>query len=238
MVNNLFRRWEYDYIPQTSTKEEYVKRIGKLANVANKRAKTLTTAIAKGRIDEENTALFRYQQALKYLANATGKQRSYLTTGKTLYNQLSITKLKALETKILHYLEAESSTARGAIEIRQRANETFKERWGLDLTKVSKDESSKMFSLLHKLTSEIDKSMLGSGQIVTQLVEAVKTKDVKGLEAVINEFDDMYQHVPIKERRKTELALLRASGLQIDYKTGMRIIHNARETYNPVATEV
>lgn len=42
-----FTRWHYDSIETTSSKSEYIARVGKLANVANKRAKTLTTAISK-----------------------------------------------------------------------------------------------------------------------------------------------------------------------------------------------
>ena len=40
-----FTRWHYDSIESTSSKSEYIARVGKLANVANKRAKTLTSAI-------------------------------------------------------------------------------------------------------------------------------------------------------------------------------------------------
>ena len=205
-----FTRWHYDSIDPTSSKTEYIARIGKLANVANKRAKTLTTAISKGRITEDRTALFRYQDAVDYFNKHVAYNASYVSTGKAVYKDFSIRELRALENKLLHYLEAKASTARGSIEVENKRVATFKERYGVDISNLSKNIRDKLFNTLHYL-SDKKYAQLSSDQIVTMLTEALNTNTREGLNEVFSTFEDLYPSV--KDQAEFRVALIQNSSL-------------------------
>lgn len=205
-----FSRWHYDSIDPTSSKSEYIARVGKLANVANKRAKTLTTAISKGRISEDRTALFRYQDAVDYFNKHVSYNASYVSTGKAVYKDFSIRELRALENKLLHYLEAKASTARGSIEVENKRVATFKERYGVDISKLSKNIRDKLFNTLHYL-SDKKYAQLSSDQIVTMLTEALNTNTREGLNEVFSTFEDLYPSV--KDQAEFRVALIQNSSL-------------------------
>lgn len=205
-----FTRWHYDSIETTSSKSEYIARVGKLANVANKRAKTLTTAISKGRISEDRTALFRYHDAVDYFNKHVSYNASYVSTGKAVYKDFSIRELRALENKLLHYLEAKSSTARGSIEVENKRVATFKERYGVDISKLSKNIRDKLFNTLHYL-SDKKYAQLSSDQIVTMLTEALNTNTREGLNEIFSTFEDLYPSV--KDQAEFRVALIQNSSL-------------------------
>ena len=205
-----FTRWHYDSIETTSSKSEYIARVGKLANVANKRAKTLTTAISKGRISEDRTALFRYKNAVDYFNNHVSYNASYVSTGKAVYKDFSIRELRALENKLLHYLEAKASTARGSIEVENKRVATFKERYGVDISNLSKNIRDKLFNTLHYL-SDKKYAQLSSDQIVTMLTEALNTNTREGLNEVFSTFEDLYPSV--KDQAEFRVALIQNSSL-------------------------
>lgn len=205
-----FTRWHYDAIEPTSSKSEYIARVGKLANVANKRAKTLTTAISKGRITEDRTALFRYQDAVDYFNKHVAYNASYVSTGKAVYKDFSIRELRALENKLLHYLEAKASTARGSIEVENKRVATFKERYGVDISDLSKNIRDKLFNTLHYL-SDKKYAQLSSDQIVTMLTEALNTNTREGLNEIFSTFEDLYPSV--KEQSEFRVALIQNSSL-------------------------
>lgn len=205
-----FTRWHYDSIETTSSKSEYIARVGKLANVANKRAKTLTTAISKGRISEDRTALFRYQDAVDYFNKHVSYNAAYVSTGKAVYKDFSIRELRALENKLLHYLEAKASTARGSIEVENKRVATFKERYGVDISKVSKNIRNKLFNTLHYL-SDKKYAQLSSDQIVTMLTEALNTNTREGLNEIFSTFEDLYPSV--KDQAEFRVALIQNSSL-------------------------
>lgn len=205
-----FNRWHYDSIETTSSKSEYIARVGKLANVANKRAKTLTTAISKGRITEDRTALFRYQDAVDYFNKHVSYNASYVSTGKAVYKDFSIRELRALENKLLHYLEAKSSTARGSIEVENKRVATFKERYGVDISNLSKNIRDKLFSTLQYL-SDKKYAQLSSDQIVTMLTEALNTNTREGLNEIFSTFEDLYPSV--KDQAEFRVALIQNSSL-------------------------
>lgn len=205
-----FARWHYDSIESTSSKSEYIARVGKLANVANKRAKTLTTAISKGRITEDRTALFRYQDAVDYFNKHVSYNASYVSTGKAVYKDFSIRELRALENKLLHYLEAKSSTARGSIEVENKRVATFKERYGVDISNLSGNIRDKLFNTLHYL-SDKKYAQLSSDQIVTMLTEALNTNTREGLNEIFSTFEDLYPAV--KEQAEFRVALIQNSSL-------------------------
>lgn len=205
-----FSRWHYDSIDPTSSKSEYIARVGKLANVANKRAKTLTTAISKGRITEDRTALFRYQDAVDYFNKHVSYNATYVSTGKAVYKDFSIRELRALENKLLHYLEAKASTARGSIEVENKRVATFKERYGVDISKLSKNIRDKLFNTLHYL-SDKKYAQLSSDQIVTMLTEALNTNTREGLNEIFSTFEDLYPSV--KDQAEFRVALIQNSSL-------------------------
>ena len=205
-----FTRWHYDSIETTSSKSEYIARVGKLANVANKRAKTLTTAISKGRISEDRTALFRYQDAVDYFNKHVAYNATYVSTGKAVYKDFSIRELRALENKLLHYLEAKASTARGSIEVENKRVATFKERYGVDISMLSKNIRDKLFNTLHYL-SDKKYAQLSSDQIVTMLTEALNTNTREGLNEIFSTFEDLYPSV--KDQAEFRVALIQNSSL-------------------------
>lgn len=205
-----FTRWHYDSIESASSKSEYIARVGKLANVANKRAKTLTTAISKGRIAEDRTALFRYQDAVDYFNKHVSYNASYVSTGKAVYKDFSIRELRALENKLLHYLEAKGSTARGSIEAENKRVATFKERYGVDISNLSKNIRDKLFNTLHYL-SDKKYAQLSSDQIVTMLTEALNTNTREGLNEIFSTFEDLYPSV--KDQAEFRVALIQNSSL-------------------------
>ena len=205
-----FTRWHYDSIDPTSSKSDYIARVGKLANVANKRAKTLTTAISKGRITEDRTALFRYQDAVDYFNKHVAYNATYVSTGKVVYKDFSIRELRALENKLLHYLEAKASTARGSIEVENKRVATFKERYGVDISNLSKNTRDKLFNTLHYL-SDKKYAQLSSDQIVTMLTEALNTNTREGLNEVFSAFEDLYPSV--KDQAEFRVALIQNSSL-------------------------
>lgn len=205
-----FTRWHYDSIESTSSKSDYIARVGKLANVANKRAKTLTTAISKGRIAEDRTALFRYQDAVDYFNKRVSYNASYVSTGKAVYKDFSIRELRALENKLLHYLEAKGSTAGGSIEVENKRVATFKERYGVDISNLSKNIRDKLFNTLHYL-SDKKYAQLSSDQIVTMLTEALNTNTREGLNEIFSTFEDLYPAV--KDQAEFRVALIQNSSL-------------------------
>lgn len=205
-----FTRWHYDSIESTSSKSDYIARVGKLANVANKRAKTLTTAISKGRITEDRTAVFRYQDAVDYFNKHVSYNASYVSTGKAVYKDFSIRELRALENKLLHYLEAKASTARGSIEVENKRVATFKERYGVDISNLPKNIRDKLFNTLHYL-SDKKYAQLSSDQIVTMLTEALNTNTREGLNEIFSTFEDLYPSV--KDQAEFRVALIQNSSL-------------------------
>lgn len=205
-----FTRWHYDSIETNSSKSDYIARVGKLANVANKRAKALTTAISKGRIAEDRTALFRYQDAVDYFNKHVAYNATYVSTGKAVYRDFSIRELRALENKLLHYLEAKASTARGSIEVENKRVATFKERYGVDISNLSKNVRDKLFNTLHYL-SDKKYAQLSSDQIVTMLTEALNTNTREGLNEIFSSFEDLYPSV--KDQAEFRVALIQNSSL-------------------------
>lgn len=205
-----FTRWHYDYIDSTSSKSEYIARVGKLANVANKRAKTLTAAISKGRIAEDRTALFRYQDAVDYFNKHVAYNASYVSTGKAVYKDFSIRELRALENKLLRYLESKSSTAKGGIEVEQKRTETFAEHYGIDISKLPKSVVENLFNTVQYLNDK-NYAKLGSDQITTMLTEAVQTDNRNELNKLFSYYEDLYPN--LKDQAEFRVAIIQNSNL-------------------------
>ena len=221
-----FTLWHYDYIDSRSSKYDYIARVGKLANVANKRAKTLTTAIGKDRIAEDRTALFRYKDAVDYFNKHVTYNATYVSTGKAVYKDFSIRELKALEKRLLHYLEAQSSTAKGALEVERKRVETFKERYGVDTSKMSKSLVDKLFNTVHYLNDK-KYAKLSSDQITTMLTEAINADTREGLQELFGMFEDLYPNV--KDQAEFRVAMIQNSSLS--WKDKAREFKEANKLY-------
>ena len=118
--------------------------------------------------------------------------------------------MRALENKLLHYLEAKSSTAKGSIEVENKRVATFKERYGVDISNLSKNSREKVFNTLHYL-SDKKYAQLSSDQIVTMLTEALNTNTREGLNEVFSTFEDLYPSV--KDQAEFRVALIQNSSL-------------------------
>lgn len=230
-----FTRWHYDSIETTSSKSEYIARVGKLANVANKRANTLTRAISKGRITEDRTALFRYQDAVDYFNKHVAYNASYVSTGKAVYKDFSIRELRALENKLLCYLEAKASTARGSIEVENKRVATFKERYGVDITSLSKNTRDKLFNTLHYMADK-KYAQLSSDQIVTMLTEALNTNTREGLQELFKASEELYPN--LKDQAEFRVAIIQNSSLSWkdkarEFKAANKLYKSNRATPKP-----
>ena len=118
--------------------------------------------------------------------------------------------MRALENKLLHYLEAKASTARGSIEVENKRVATFKERYGVDISNLSKNIRDKLFNTLHYL-SDKKYAQLSSDQIVTMLTEALNTNTREGLNEIFSTFEDLYPSV--KDQAEFRVALIQNSSL-------------------------
>ena len=174
ITDKYFTKWHYDSIPMKSSKDDYIAQVAKLANVANKRAKTLVVADEKGRIPLDRTAYRRYQRSLERFNRYTGYNYKYVSTGKKIYERMDIRQLRALERDLLMYIESDTSTAKDAIEVEKQRHDTIKERYGLDISKLSGQQANMIFNAMYYLQSKGFKQM-ASDQI---LVAMVKEKDL------------------------------------------------------------
>lgn len=186
-----FTRWHYDPIPSTSSKDDYIKRVGKLANVANKRAKNLTTAFAKGRLTSDKTAINRYNEAVNYFNKNVSFNATYVSSGIKVYERMSVRTLKALENKLLLFIEAKGSTVPGALEVESKRVKTFRERYGIDISAMSKETREQLFNTIQYLRDKNYKN-LSSDQITTILTAAVTKSSSKQIQEFFNAYAEIY----------------------------------------------
>ena len=118
--------------------------------------------------------------------------------------------MRALENKLLHYLEAKSSTARGSIEVENKRVATFKERYGVDISNLSKNIRDKLFNTLHYL-SDKKYAQLSSDQIVTLLTEAINTDNREGLQELFKVSEELYPN--LKDQAEFRVAIIQNSSL-------------------------
>lgn len=182
-----FTKKTYSMLTGKHSKEEYIEQIGKLANVANKRAKSLQKAIKIGRIREASTTLRLYDKVLMLIAEKS-LVLPYISTGKTIYKNMSISDLRQVERGILKFLFSELSTPKGVLEAKNKTINKLKERYGLDVSKMKNDEIEKLFMSVQRLVNK-NISVYSSKQIITYVAEALK-KDQ--FEAVMNELKEAF----------------------------------------------
>ena len=135
------------------SKDEYIEHIGKLANVANKRAKSLQKAIKSGRIREASTTLRLYDKVLNFTSEKS-LVLPYISTGKTIYKNMSISDVRKVERGILKFLSSELSTPKGVLDAKNKIVNTLKERYGLDISKMSNKEIEKLFMSVQRLVAK------------------------------------------------------------------------------------
>ena len=218
---------DYDLSPYGSTKEEYIKAIQRVANVANKRYKALVKADKAGTITIKNTAVKRYYEAVKTYQKLTGKTTNYISRGLTPYADLSVTKLRQIERDIVHFLTAESSTVTGAKEVQRRQN-SFLESIGIDVSKTSAKDIATIFRLLNIRKAQMNEKVYASQQELRAIVNASKKTTYQEIMEIANTATMIIQ--TNSERGDLIINLVRASKLQGDerkraYKEGLRIKH-------------
>lgn len=118
--------------------------------------------------------------------------------------------MRALENKLLHYLEAKASTARGSIEVENKRVATFKERYGVDISALSKSVRDKLFNTLHYLADK-KYAKLSSDQIVTLLTEAINRNNREGLQELFKASEELYPN--LKDQAEFRVAIIQNSSL-------------------------
>lgn len=219
-----FTKKTYSMLTGKHSKEEYIEQIGKLANVANKRAKSLQKVIKKGRIREASTSLRLYNKVWMLISEKS-LVLPYISTGKTIYKNMSISDLRQIERGILKFLSSELSTPKGVMEVKNKTINKLKERYGLDISKMKYDEIEKLFMSVQRLVAK-NVSVYSSKQIITYVAEALK----KGqFEAVMNEIKEAFPN----EYDKGDLTITftRVSNLSKEdriawYKKGLELKHS------------
>lgn len=225
-----FTKKTYSMLTGKHSKEEYIEQIGKLANVANKRAKSLQKAIKIGRIREASTNLRLYNKVWMLISEKS-LVLPYISTGKTIYKNMSISDLRQVERGILKFLSSELSTPKGVLEMKNKTVNKLKERYGLDISKMSSNEIEKLFMSVQRLVAK-NTSVYSSKQIITYVAESLKSGQ---FEDVMNELKEAYP----TEYAKGDLpiTLTRVSNLpKADriawYKKGLDLKHSYNSNLN------
>lgn len=225
-----FTKKTYSMLTGKHSKEEYIEQIGKLANVANKRARSLQKAIKIGRISEASSNLRLYNKVWMLISEKS-LVLPYISTGKTIYKNMSVSDLRQIERGILKFLSSELSTPKGVLEMKNKTVKTLKGRYGLDISKMKNDEIDKLFMSVQRLVAK-NNSVYSSKQIITYIAESLK----KGqFEHIMNELEEAYP----TEFAKGDLpiTLARVSNLPPAdrtawYKKGLELKHSYNRNAN------
>lgn len=219
-----FTKKTYSMLTGKHSKNEYIEHIGKLANVANKRAKSLQKAIKSGRIREASTTLRLYDKVLMYISEKS-IVLPYISTGKTIYKNMSISDLRQVERGILKFLSSELSTPKGVLDVKNKIVDKLKERYGLDISKMSNNEIEKLFMSVQRLVAK-NVTVYSSKQIITYVAEALKSDQ---FEDIMNELKEAYPteyvkgDLPISFTRVSNLS--KADRIKW-YKKGLKLKHS------------
>lgn len=222
----LFERKEYAMISNTASREEFIKHIGKLANVANKRAKSLTKAVNKGRFKYASTALDSYTKALRTVQEKT-VVLPYITTGKTAYKNLSIGQLRKIERRILDFLSSQRSTPKGVIEVHNKTVTALKNRYGLDISKMSNDRVEELMTTVQRIASK-NVTQLNSKQVLVYIAHMLSDNSTEAIKDIQKELQEAFPE--LYEKGDILIDLVRASNLPKQeriaaYKEGLRLKH-------------
>lgn len=230
-----FTKKTYSMLTGKHSKEEYIEQIGKLANVANKRAKSLQKAIKIGRIREASSGLSLYNKVMIFISEKT-LVLPYISSGKTIYKNMSISDLRQVERGILKFLSSELSTPKGVLEMKNKTVNKLKDRYGLDISKMSNNEIEKLFMSVQRLVAK-NVSVYSSKQIITYVAEALNSGQ---FEDVMNELKEAYP----TEYAKGDLpiTLTRVSNLsKADriswYKKGLELKHSYNRNENIIVKQ-
>lgn len=164
-----FIKKEYGEQPFT-TKEDLVKRVSQLANVANKRAKRLVTAANKGRISLANSAYRVYSKTVEQGQKYLGMKQGIVTTGKKSLAKLNLNQLRSLEGRLLHFLGSESSTVPGIEKQVNERKETLKRKYNVDISDLSADDEGKLWNTLHRIAASRNNEL--SSEQILQILDA------------------------------------------------------------------
>lgn len=226
-----FEKKIYTMLYGTHSKEDYITQIGKLANVANKRAKSLQTAIKKGRIREASTNLRLYEKVLMQVAEKS-YVLPYISTGKTVYKNLSISELKQVEKGILKFLSSELSTPKGVIAMKNKTVNTLKERYGLNISGMSNSEVEKLFLSLQRLVAK-NVTMYSSKQILMYMGEMLSQN--RNFSDIMTELQQAFPEA--YSQGDLPITMTRVSNLSNQerimwYKKGLELKHSNNRNIN------
>ena len=223
-----FEKKIYTMLYGKHSKEDYITQIGKLANVANKRAKSLKTAIKKGRIHEASSNLRLYEKVLMQVSEKS-YVLPYISTGKTVYKNLSLSELRQVEKGLLKFLASELSTPKGVIAMKNKTVSTIKERYGLDISEMSNKDVEKLFLSVQRLVAK-NVTMYSSKQILMYVGEMLSQN--KNFSDIMSEIQQAYP--TLYSQGDLPITMTRVSNLSNQerimwYKRGLELKHS----YNP-----
>lgn len=229
VLDKYFKKVDYDSIPFGSTREGYLKSVQRLANVANKRYRRLQKATDTGRLREDRHSGKLYERAREYYQKVTGSHSTIISTGKLIYRNIGIRQLRALEKEILHFLQSESSTVRGAMEIEHRRERALKDRYGLDINKLPSETVNRLFQVLHYMQDKNIVQGMSSGQELRVLAEAAHSgTGAEAMERIFAETGKVFPNVV--ENADFIIQMVRASNLPPEdrkklYKKALELKH-------------
>ena len=226
-----FEKKIYTMLYGKHSKEDYITQIGKLANVANKRAKSLQTAIKKGRIREASSNLSQYEKVLMQLSEKS-VVLPYISTGKTIYKNLSLSELRQVEKGILKFLASELSTPKGVLAMKNKTVNTLKERYGLDISGMNNSDIEKLFLSLQRLVAK-NVTMYSSKQILTYIGEMLSQN--RNFNDIMTELQQTYPTA--YSQGDLPITLTRVSNLSKQdrinwYKKGLELKHSYNRNTN------
>lgn len=226
-----FEKKIYTMLYGTHSKEDYITQIGKLANVANKRAKSLQNAIKKGRIREASSNLRLYEKVLMQVSEKS-YVLPYISTGKTVYKKLSLTELKQVEKGLLKFLSSELSTPKGVLAMKNKTVNTLKERYGLDISGMNNSDVEKLFLSLQRLVAK-NVTMYSSKQILTYIGEMLSQN--RNFGDLMSELQQTYPTA--YSQGDLPITLTRVSNLSKQdrinwYKKGLELKHSYNRNTN------
>lgn len=131
--------------------------------------------------------------------------------------------------------EAKASTARGSIEVENKRVATFKERYGVDISSLSKNTRDKLFNTLYYL-SDKKYAQLSSDQIVTMLTESLNTNTRDGLQELFKAAEELYPN--LKNQAEFRVAIIQNSSLSWkdkarEFKAANKLYKSNRATPKP-----
>lgn len=151
-------------LPDDFSRSARLKNVHDMIIESHERHKRLTKASEDGKIDIKNTADGLY----KSIQNKYGKNY-----GLNNLRKLTDKQLKTYENRLASFLNAETSTVKGAKDVYARRAKTLKDEYGLNLKKYSSEEINNIFDAMYDIVAN---SSLSSSQAL-MVIENISLDD-------------------------------------------------------------